>query len=213
MKSSQTAAERQARSTHRHAFYEDIIGITAGAISAGFGLVIFQSTGLVATGTAGMALLANYLTGTSVGLAFFLVNLPFYVVGFLRLGWKFTLRTFASVMLLALTTDIINANVSFKHMDPIIGGIVAAILVGFGLLAVFRHNSSFGGSGILALYLQDRFGFRAGITLLIVDTAVMLIAILVTTPYMLVVSIGSALLLNLFIAVNHRNDRYLGRSL
>ncbi len=46
--------------------------------------------------------------------------------------------------------------------------------MGMGVLALFRHRSGVGGVNILALYLQDAYGIRAGWFQLALDIIIML---------------------------------------
>ena len=80
---------------------------------------------------------------------------------------------------------------------------------GAGLLAIFRHRASLGGVGVVALYLQDRTGFRAGWTQLLVDLVVFALAWLTLPAAAVLYSLAGALVLNLVIAINHRRDRYV----
>lgn len=102
--------------------------------------------------------------------------------------------------------------IGFARLDPWLGTWVAGVLVGLGLLAVFRHGSSFGGSGILAAYVQDRFGIKAGYVQLVFDAGVLAVAFVMLEPGALFYSIVSAVILNLLVAVNHNRLRYVGHS-
>ena len=73
---------------------------------------------------------------------------------------------------------------------------------------LFRHKASLGGFNILALYIQERTGLRAGWLLMGCDVVIMLISLSVIGTYALLLSIVCGLLLNLIIALNHRKDRY-----
>ena len=50
-------------------------------------------------------------------------------------------------------------------------------LMGIGMLMLFRHRTSLGGINILALYLQDKHGLRAGFVQLGIDAVILLIAL------------------------------------
>jgi hypothetical protein len=78
-----------------------------------------------------------------------------------------------------------------------------------GLLALFRHGASLGGIGIVALYLQDKTGFRAGWTQLIFDVCLFAAALTVRDAKTVAISALGAVVINLVIAVNHRRDRYI----
>jgi uncharacterized membrane-anchored protein YitT (DUF2179 family) len=95
------------------------------------------------------------------------------------------------------------------RIEPVWSAILGGSLLGYGLLALYRHRASLGGVGILGIYLQGRFGIRAGLVQLVVDMFVLVIAIAVTTRYVVLCSILGAVVLNLFVAINHRSDRYI----
>jgi uncharacterized membrane-anchored protein YitT (DUF2179 family) len=77
------------------------------------------------------------------------------------------------------------------------------------LLALFRHGASLGGVGIMALYLQDRTGFKAGWTQMIFDACVFALALALRDWRTVAWSALGALVLNMVIAINHRRDRYV----
>ena len=84
--------------------------------------------------------------------------------------------------------------------------------MGIGLLVLFRHRMSLGGIGILALYLQDRHGIRAGLFQLVVDGLILVAAFAVVAPTQVLLSVLGALAMNLIVAINHRPGRYIGVS-
>lgn len=198
--------------TELHAVWEDALGIFAGVVLVALSLAIYRELGMVTGGVAGMALIASYATGWPVGVLFFCLNLPFYALAILRMGWAFTLKTFAGVALLSALVDLSPQLIDFSSIDPIAAMVLAGLLLGFGLLALFRHRASLGGVGILALYLQDRFHWRAGVTQMAIDLTILATAFFVVDAYLLALSVSSAVILNGFLAINHREDRYIARS-
>ena len=63
----------------RHRPHEDVQALITGTLFVALGVTLFGEAGLLTGGTAGLAFLIRYATGMDFGLAFFLVNLPFYV--------------------------------------------------------------------------------------------------------------------------------------
>jgi uncharacterized membrane-anchored protein YitT (DUF2179 family) len=146
----------------RHSLIEDAQGIAYGATMAAFGITLLTHLGLVTGQTAGLAVLIAYATGWSFGSVFFAVNLPFYILGYLRMGARFTAKTFAAVALLSALSVWMPQHLSFAALNPWLGAVLFGFLSGSALLALFRHGASLGGVGIVALMLQDRTGLRAG---------------------------------------------------
>uniref|UniRef100_UPI0035675F66 YitT family protein n=1 Tax=Pseudomonas sp. TaxID=306 RepID=UPI0035675F66 len=79
-------------------------------------------------------------------------------------------------------------------------------------LMLFRHRASLGGVNILALYLQERLGLRAGKVQMGIDVAIVLAAVFIVSLDKVALSILGALALNLVLAINHRAGRYMGVS-
>jgi uncharacterized membrane-anchored protein YitT (DUF2179 family) len=200
-----------ASSSDRHSLLEDMQGIVAGAMLAALGVVMLQAAQLLIGGTAGLGFLVRYATDLSFGLVFFTINLPFYWIAYKRLGLVFTVKTFAAVAVTSVLTEITPRLITFEHLDPIAAALFGGLLIGCGMLILFRHRASLGGFGILALYLQDRFGWRAGFVQLGLDCVVLVLSFFLASPFVIACSVLAAVTLNLTLAINHRTDRYIVR--
>lgn len=192
-----------------HSIIDDAQGIAFGSFMAGVGLILLTHLGFVTGQTAGLAILISYATGWSFGIVFFLVNLPFYWLGWRRFGPVFVAKTFAAVAALSLLSIWLPPYLQFGHVHPAVGAVLFGALTGAGLLALFRHGASLGGVGIIALYIQDATGFRAGWIQLGFDAILFLIAFTLRDPVTVGWSFLGAVVLNLVIAINHRKDRYI----
>ncbi len=195
--------------THKHSALADAQGLFFGTTMAATGVLILTHLGLVTGQTAGLAVLISYMTGWGFGPVFFVINLPFYWLGFRRMGWAFTLKTFAAVGLLSVISMALPGYFRIEQLHPVVGAILFGMVTGAGLLALFRHGASLGGVGIVALYLQDKIGFRAGWTQLLFDAGVFALAFAVIEPLPVLYSMLGALVVNMVIAINHRRDWYV----
>jgi uncharacterized membrane-anchored protein YitT (DUF2179 family) len=193
----------------RHTMIEDAQGLAYGTIMAAVAIVLLTHLGLVTGQTAGLAVLISYATGWSFGAVFFLVNIPFYYLGYRRMGLAFTIKTFLSVAALSALTLWLPAHLQFGAVNPWLGAVIFGLMSGSALLALFRHGASLGGIGILGLILQDRFGWRAGWVQLAFDVALFAVALTILDPGAVAVSFVGAVVINLVIAINHRRDRYI----
>ncbi|WEX88209.1 YitT family protein [Sinorhizobium garamanticum] len=193
----------------RHTPVEDVQGIFSGSLVAALGLYFLASAGLLTGSTAGVAFLLHYATGVNFGLAFFLLNLPFFYLSLKRLGPAFTIKTFIAIALTSFLTDTQSRLFEIGAIHPAWAALLGGLLLGYGVLALYRHRASLGGVGILGIYLQERFGIRAGLVQLAIDMVVLATAFAVTTPPVVVWSVLGAVVLNLFVAINHRADRYI----
>lgn len=193
----------------KHSVSDDIQGLATGCIVAALGFYILNQVGVLTGGTAGVAFLLHYAFGLSFGLMFFVVNLPFYALSIKRMGWVFSLKTLLAIALVSVITEVESRWMVISQIQPVWGSIVGGLLLGYGVLALYRHRASLGGIGIVALYLQEQFGIRAGLTQLAFDSCVLLCAFSVLEPITVFYSLIGAVVLNLFLAINHRSDRYI----
>ncbi|MBO0664376.1 YitT family protein [Jiella sp. MQZ9-1] len=192
-----------------HTPAEDAQAILTGVLLAALGLAILAHLKFLTGGVAGLALIVSYAFGINVGTAFFLINIPFYLLAIGRMGRAFTIKTFAAITLLSLVSYWLPQVFSIGYIDPLAGAVIGGLLIGFALLALFRHRASLGGAGILAIYLQDNFGFRAGFVQLAFDLTILALAFFVVDWHAVIFSLIGALVLNGFLTINHRPDRYI----
>ena len=193
----------------KHSVVEDLFALVSAGLFVAFGLYLFQSQDLMVGGAAGLALLGTYALPINFGLLFFIINVPFYALAWTHISKRFTINTFISVTTVSLLTDIIPQFVQINNANPIFTAIFGGILLGVGMLIMFRHSSSMGGLGILAFYLQQRFSIRAGTFQLSIDTIILLSSLLVLDWKLVLMSVLAAFCLNMVLSLNHRPELYI----
>jgi uncharacterized membrane-anchored protein YitT (DUF2179 family) len=193
-----------------HSWLDDAHALVAGALFVALGLTMFSHAGLLTGGVAGLAFLANYAAGGSLALFFFLFSLPFFGLSWRRLGPEFTLKSLGAVALVSACTAAAPRVVRFELLNPWVAAVLGGFLVGFGLLALLRHQASVGGVNILAQWLQQSRGWSAGRVQMSVDVVVVLAALLVVPPVRVLQSVVGAVAIGAILALNHRPGRYLG---
>ena len=199
-----------APSTTRHTWFEDAQALFVAALFIALGMSMYRSAGLLTGGTAGLAFLVHYLTHWRFGPVFFVLNLPFYWLALRVMGRAFTIKTFAAIALVSAMAELLPQVIAFAHLDALFAAVMGGFLIGTGLLMLFRHRASLGGVGVMALWLQEKKGWRAGKVQMAVDCAIVLASFAVVTPWMVLVSVIGALALNLVLAINHKPGRYTG---
>jgi uncharacterized membrane-anchored protein YitT (DUF2179 family) len=188
---------------------DDLQGLATGTLFAAFGVFLMQNAGLVPGGTVGIALLLHYATGVDVGAALFLVNLPFYVLAWLRLGKAFTLRTALAVSLLSLLSWWLPRAITLQQIDGVLAAVLGGLLCGSGMLFLFRHGASLGGLNVLVLRLHERFGWSTGKVQLVLDGLIVIGgALWIGGLHRLALSLLAVAAINLVLVFNHRKGRY-----
>ena len=194
----------------RHGTYEDAQALFSGTLFVAMALMLFNQAGLLIGSTAGMAFLLHYVTDISFGKLFFVVNLPFYWFAWTRMGREFTLKTFSCVALLSLLTEPFPHVMQVSYINPLFASLLGGLLLGTGCLFLARHRSSLGGATIVSLYMQNRYGVRAGKVQLAIDCVVLLLALFVVPLERVFYSVLAAVVMGVFLWISHRPGRYVG---
>ena len=196
--------------TARHTPVEDVHALLIGSSFIAVGLTLLKAAGLVTGGVAGVALIVSYLTHWPVGVLFFLLNIPFYVLAHRTLGWVFTGKTLVTNLLLAGLALAMPFWLKITTVDPLFASVFGGTIIGMGILALARHKSSVGGIGVLALWLHEKRGISAGKVQMVSDCVVVAAAFTVISWDKLLLSILSAVALSVVIIANHKPGRYEG---
>ena len=181
-----------------------------GTLFVALGVVLFRHAGLLTGGTAGLAFLLHYALGWNFSLTFVLINLPFYGLAWWRMGPMFTIKTVATVLLLAGFVQWLPQWISIDALATPFASVIGGLLTGTGMLMLFRHRASLGGFNVLVLWLQERFGWRAGKVQMALDCSIVLTAFAVMDGPRIAWSVLGAVVMNMTLAINHRPGRYLG---
>ncbi|WP_010322092.1 YitT family protein [Marinobacterium stanieri] len=180
------------------------LSILEGCLLVALGIHLLDASDLLISGTAGLGLLLQQLTGLSFAQLFFLLNLPFYILSLRCMGWHFTLRTFVAVSTLTLLSELMQRWFDFSISEPLLAAVIGGMLIGFGLIILFRHQASLGGLNILSIYLERRFGIHASKTTLAADILIVLAAFWLFEPLQVVLSLAAFLSMASVVGRYHR---------
>ena len=194
-----------------HSVIDDMQATATAVVMASLGLALLNSAGLMTGGTPGLGFLLSYATGLPLGAAVFVVNLPFYLLGWRGMGAHFTFKTLAAVSALALGIEAVR-HVLVVQTQPMYAALAGGVRIGTGLLVMFRHQASFGGINILALFLQKRLGWPAGKVQMAIDLGILAAAFLVMDAGRVAWSALGSLAVNAVLVWNHRPGRYLAQA-
>jgi uncharacterized membrane-anchored protein YitT (DUF2179 family) len=193
----------------RHSAVDDVQGIAFGVTMAGLGMHILTHMGFVTGQTTGLAVLIAHATGLPFPAVYFAVTLPFLGLAWKRLGPRFAIRTLITTAALSGLVAVLPNWLELGRIEPALAAVLFGLLFGIAALAAIRHGGSFGGLSVLWIELQDRTGFPAGHAQLLSDMVIFGLAALVMPFDTLAYSFLGAAVFSLFLAVNHRRDRYI----
>lgn len=193
-----------------HSRFEDAFALLTGTLFVALGVVLLKAAGLGTGGTAGLSFLLSVVTGLPFGPVFFAVNLPFFVFAHLAFGRAYLLRSVLATAMLSVEAQVLPMLIEFRHVDPALAALLGGLLVGMGLLALIRHRTGLGGFGVMAVFLQERFGWRAGKVQMAADVVVVAAALATLPLAQVALSVLGVVALNLVLALYHKPGRYTG---
>lgn len=150
--------------------------VVMGLFFTSLGIKVLSVSQLTFGGTAGIASIITFVTENSWGFWFFIVNLPFFIISFQKLGKWFTISSLLSITGISIIRDALDMYTFPVVNNMILGSTVAGLLIGIGVTFVLNNGSSLGGIHILALYIDERFRINRGITILLCDLTIILCA-------------------------------------
>lgn len=152
-----------------------LFSILLACLLTGTGVIILNHSHVVTGGTAGLSLSLAYLSDAPFTILFFLINIPFYIFSFFKMGMKFTVTTICAVTLLSLITAV-NPFLPYFEVPSILGAVIGGAVIGLGLSFLFINGASLGGFNIVTLYFQKRFQLNPGKVNFLLDFAVVLLS-------------------------------------
>jgi uncharacterized membrane-anchored protein YitT (DUF2179 family) len=153
--------------------------IVLGSFLMALGIVAFLSPNHIATGgTAGLAIVLNYLLPIPIGFLMGLINLPLLILSLKYLGRQFAIDSIVCIFLVMIFIEILTQIFhlpAFSHhlfLSTMYGGIA----IGAGLGFIFKGGASAGGGSIIAKIIASKTSFKASNVILIIDAVVVISA-------------------------------------
>lgn len=120
-------------------------------------------------GITGIAIVLHYwIPSLNVGLMYFLLNIPLMLLGWFQVSRRFVWYTIFGIIFFSLAANVIRPPVVAIH-DPFLAAIFSGVICGVGGGLILRSIGSAGGIDILAIYINNTFGFRPGLVIFFVN--------------------------------------------
>lgn len=159
----------------------DIIYFVVGAIIYSIAVNMFISpNGISPGGFTGVATVLNYLIRIPTGIMLFIFNIPVLILGYIKLGGMFIIKTSFVTALVSFCLDLSAKYLPPLKTDGILASLFGGILMGLGLSLVLLRGATTGGVDIIAkLINQKHRHLSVGKIILIADGIVILLAAIV----------------------------------
>lgn len=140
----------------------------------------FQSGNIYASGLTGLAQILSTLSdrvlgfNLSVALAYYVMNIPLFILAWRNIGHKFTIFTMIAVSISSLFIELLPV-VSITS-DPIINAIFGGLIMGLGVGYNLRNHVSGGGTDIISLYVRKKTGHEVGSITMMINVVILAFA-------------------------------------
>ena len=153
-----------------------VLGTAAYAL--GFSYFLYPA-GFVTGGVTGIAMVINYVSKFPVGVMIILINIPIFIVGGLKLGWRFLISSAIGMVALSVMIDLFELFATPLTDNALLNALYGGVLTGFGLGVVFAAGATTGGTDIIAMLLRRRYPFlNVGQLMLLLDVVILVAYVL-----------------------------------
>lgn len=133
-----------------------------GAWLYAYGLEMFLvPNDIIDGGVVGIALMVNELTDIDFSILFAVINLPFVILGWRNIGWRFALSTVVSVIAMSIFSEWYH-NPDAVTRDAFLSAIFGGVVAGLGCGLIIRNGGSLDGTEIVAIIMNRRISFSVG---------------------------------------------------
>ncbi len=140
---------------------KNILFLTLGAIVTAFALEAFLvPNNIIDGGIIGISMIISHISKWNLGILVLILNAPFILLAFKKMGKKFVFQTAYANVILALS-------INFFHHYKVTGDVLLAtvfggIILGVGVGLILKNEGSLDGTEILSLLVSKRFGCSVG---------------------------------------------------
>ncbi|WP_338001008.1 YitT family protein [Neobacillus terrae] len=138
------------------------IFIFIGAVLMATGLEIFLvPNSVIDGGITGISIMLAHIFGLPLGVFIFILNLPFFYLGYKQIGKTFALSTICGIIVLSFFTSLFYPIPAFTD-DILLATIFGGMILGVGVGLVIRYGGALDGTEILAIVVNKKIPFSVG---------------------------------------------------
>lgn len=150
-------------------FGRKLLSVIVCSLLVSFSIVyIIKPNLLISGGLTGLSILTSNVTGLSLPMLIFVLNIPTSILSLFFLDRDFTFFSTLSIVLLSVFASFYQriAPDFFLTKEPILACVFGGVLNGAGMGIAFRNGTSTGGLDIIAAILKKNFNITIGSVLM-----------------------------------------------
>lgn len=139
----------------------EVLQLIFGTLIMGIGISQFLLPNKLSSGGfSGIATVPYYLFDWPVGKTILILNIPCFILAFIRIGKEFFLKSLFGTILLSIFIDFFSQYDSLTN-DRILACLYGGILIGIGTAIILKVNASTGGSDLVSFIIKS---FKPGLS-------------------------------------------------
>lgn len=143
-------------------FIRRYIMLFIGASMAAVALELFLvPNNIIDGGVIGISLLINHLSGINFGILVLIINIPFLIAGYRRVGKELLFSSLFSIITLSLMEGFLQRFNTITD-EPLLATVFGGLLLGAGVGIVIRNTGALDGTEILGILVTKNMPFSVG---------------------------------------------------
>ncbi|ANX10993.1 hypothetical protein ABE41_003160 [Fictibacillus arsenicus] len=150
------------------------VAIFLGSVLLGIGINGFiVPFHLLDGGMIGISLIVKYVWGYKVGLTLILLSIPIYLIAW-KLERRYFINSIHGLLVSSLIIDLLTPLRGMFSVSIIESSVIGGLFIGTGIGWMLRHETSTGGTDLLALFVSRWLSINVGMVIFLIDAAVIL---------------------------------------
>lgn len=162
------------------------IAVGSGLVAVGINIFLYPYK-IAPGGITGLATIINYMIDgfLPLGVIILLLNLPLFIAGIVKLGWRFMLRTLYATIVMSVIIDLTAPYLTGlgeyflngAEIDLILFAFFGGLIMGIGMGWIFRMQATTGGTDLMAeLLRRGRINITMGQAIMVFDVIIVIMA-------------------------------------
>lgn len=153
-------------------FVPAFLSLTFGAVMAAFAVEEFLvPTMILDGGIVGVSIMISQLTGVTLGLLTFVLNIPFLLIGAKNLGKNFLISALYSMLVFSVMLSVFAPFVNATE-DPLLAVVFGGLLLGAGIGLVLQGGGCLDGTETVALLISRKTQLSVGQVILVINVVI-----------------------------------------
>ncbi len=162
-------------------FLKDLFFLTLGSLIYAFAIEGFLvPSRIIDGGVTGVSMILNTVSNIPLGILILVINIPFIVLAFQKLGKRFVISTFYSILVFSagvtLFNHILHGHCIIENLELFLVSIFGGLILGSGVGLVIRNGASLDGTEILAIYTTKKIPFSVGEIIMFINLFIFTVA-------------------------------------